>query len=508
VELFEEIRREYEFGIASIAGVARKFGVHRRLVREALAGAVPTRRPAPERPRPTIEPVAEFIDVILEADRRAPRKQRHTAHRIWTRITRERPGYQIAESTVRQHVRLRKQALGLRVGPEPCVPQQYAWGDEAQVDWYEADADLDGERQTLQVFAMRSMASGAAFHRAYPRATQQAFLEAHELAFQHLGGVYRCLRYDNLGSAVKKILRGHRREETARFVAFRSHWGFESSFCTPGEGHEKGGVEGEVGFFRRNHLVPVPSARNLDELNAMLLASCREDEARTIDGRQLTVGEALVLECDHLLPMASEGFDLVEVSFARVDGLRRVRIRTNAYSAPLWPGTTVQIKLAAAWVEVWHQGRCVARHTRSYGRHQEVLDLEHYLDVLERKPGAFAGSKPLEQWRQAGRWPTSYDRLWQALMERQGHQAGTKTMIELLQLGREHGFARLRVAIEAALELGCTDAAAVRHLLAAEALVHERPAPLVDLGVLSQYERPLPEVDAYDHLLVIAGAVR
>jgi transposase len=508
VELFEEIRREYEFGIASIAGVARKFGVHRRLVREALAGAVPTRRPAPERSRPTIEPVAEFIDVILEADRRAPRKQRHTAHRIWTRITRERPGYQIAESTVRQHVRLRKQALGLRVGPEPCVPQQYAWGDEAQVDWYEADADLDGERQTLQVFAMRSMASGAAFHRAYPRATQQAFLEAHELAFQHLGGVYRCLRYDNLGSAVKKILRGHRREETARFVAFRSHWGFESSFCTPGEGHEKGGVEGEVGFFRRNHLVPVPSARNLDELNAMLLASCREDEARTIDGRQLTVGEALVLECDHLLPMASEGFDLVEVSFARVDGLRRVRIRTNAYSAPLWPGTTVQIKLAAAWVEVWHQGRCVARHTRSYGRHQEVLDLEHYLDVLERKPGAFAGSKPLEQWRQAGRWPTSYDRLWQALMERQGHQAGTKTMIELLQLGREHGFARLRVAIEAALELGCTDAAAVRHLLAAEALVHERPAPLVDLGVLSQYERPLPEVDAYDHLLVIAGAVR
>src|SRR5438105_14566747 len=105
---------------------------------------------------------------------------------------------------------------------------------------------------------MRSMASRAAFRRAYVRATQRAFLEAHELAFQHLGGGYRCLRYDNLGSAVKKILRGHRREETARFVAFRSHWRFEASFCTPGEGHEKGGVEGEAGFFRRNHFVPVP----------------------------------------------------------------------------------------------------------------------------------------------------------------------------------------------------------------------------------------------------------
>jgi hypothetical protein len=272
-------------------------------------------------------------------------------------------------------------------------------GEEAQVDWYEADADLDGERQTLQVFAMRSMASGAAFHRAYPRATQQAFLEAHESAFQHLGGVYRCLRYDNLGSAVKKILRGHRREETARFVAFRSHWRFEASFCTPGEGHEKGGVEGEAGFFRRNHFVPVPTARNLDELNAMLLAGCREDEARTIDGRQQTIGEALAIERDHLLPMPNEGFDLVEVSFVHVDGLCRVRVRTNAYSAPVWPGTTVQIKLTAASVEVWYQGRCVAQHARSYGRHQEVRDLEHYLDVLERKPGALAG------------WPTSYDRL-------------------------------------------------------------------------------------------------
>src|SRR5437588_4217915 len=218
-----------------------------------------------------------------------------------------------------------------------------------------------------------TMASGAAFHHAYLRPTQQAFLEAHELAFAYFGGVFQRLRYDNLKSAVRKILRGQRREETVRFIAFRSHWRFEASFCTPGEGHEKGGVEGEVGFFRRNHLVPVPSARNLDELNAMLLAACRDDEARTIDGRQQTVGEALAIERDHLLPMPDEGFDLVEVSFAHVDGLRRVRVRTNAYSAPLWPGTTVQVKLAAASVEVWHQGRCVARHARSYGRHQEVL---------------------------------------------------------------------------------------------------------------------------------------
>jgi transposase len=236
VDLFEEIRREYEFGLASISGVARKFGVHRRMVREAIESSIPMRLPAKERPRPRISPVAGFIDEILEADRQAPRKQRHTAHRIWVRITRERSGYRIAESTVRQYVRQRKRTLGLRVVPEVFVPQQYAWGDEAQVDWYEADVDLDGERITVQVFAMRSMASGAAFHRAYLRATQQAFLEARELGFQYLGGTFRRLRYDNLGSAVKKILRGFRRVETARFIAFRSHWQFEAKLLYAGRG--------------------------------------------------------------------------------------------------------------------------------------------------------------------------------------------------------------------------------------------------------------------------------
>ena len=506
MDLFEEIRREYEFGVASISGVARKFGVHRRMVREAIESSIPMRLPAKERPRPTISPVAGFIDQILEADRQAPRKQRHTAHRIWVRISRERSSYRIAESTVRQYVRQRKRTLGVRVVPEAFVPQQYAWGAEAQVDWYEADVDLDGERVTVQVFAMRSMASGAAFHRAYRRATQQAFLEAHELGFQFLGGTFRRLRYDNLGSAVKKILRGFRREETARFVAFRSHWSFEASFCTPGEGHEKGGVEGEAGFFRRNHFVPVPAVRDLEDLNAKLLDGCREDEARIIDGREQTVGEALAIERQHLLPIAREGFDLVEVSFGQVNGLGCVKVRTNAYSAPLLPGTTAQIKLSASTVEVWHEGRCVARHARSYGRHQQVLDLEHYLDVLEHKPGAFAGSKPLEQWRRAGRWPVSYDLFWNGLMQRHGRQDGTRAMIELLQVGRRLGDVRLRRGIESALQLGCTDAAAVRHLMASDGLVHQRPSLLLEVGsLLGQFERPLPTMHDYDHLLVGAG---
>ena len=222
VELFEQLRQEHEFGVGTIAGVAAKFGVHRRMVRQALAGALPPAHRYPQRAKPKLDAVLEFIDRILDEDRRAPRKQRHTARRIHRRIMRELPDASVAESTVRNHVRERKRQMGL-VGRETFVPQSYAWGHEAQVDWYEAWADLGGERTRLQVFAMRSMASGAAFHRAYRHATQQAFLEAHELAFAHFGGVFRLLRYDNLASAVRKILRGHRREETVRFVAFRSH---------------------------------------------------------------------------------------------------------------------------------------------------------------------------------------------------------------------------------------------------------------------------------------------
>jgi transposase len=197
VELFENIRREYEFGEGTIAGVARKLGVHRRMVREAIRSALPMARKKPDRPYWKLGPFIPLIEDMLAADHIAPRKQRHTAHRIWQRIKQEVSGCEVSERSIRKYVRKRKLALGL-MGRETCVPQSYPWGSEAQVDWYEAYADLGGERTCLQVFEMRSMAGGGSFHRAYPRATQQAFLEGHELAFRRFGGVFKRLRFDTM----------------------------------------------------------------------------------------------------------------------------------------------------------------------------------------------------------------------------------------------------------------------------------------------------------------------
>ena len=485
--------------------MAAKFGVHRRMVRQAIAGALPPPHRYSPRVKPKLDGVMAFIDAVLDADRHAPRKQRHTARRIYRRILKEYPDAGVAESTVRNHVRERKRRMGLELR-ETFVPQSYGWGQEAQVDWYEAWADLGDERTKVQVFVMRSMASGAAFHRAYPHATQQAFLEAHELAFDYFGGVFRLLRYDNLASAVRKILRGHRREETVRFVAFRSHWRFAAEFCTPGEGHEKGGVEGEGGYFRRNHLVPVPSVADLDALNALLLAGCREDEARLLDGRTELVGTAMTTERDHLLPRAAEGFDLAEIVFPLVDKLGCVTVKTNRYSAPARAGTRVEARVHPLHVEVWHGGRRIARHERCHSRRQHVLDLEHYLDVLGHKPGAMAGSKPLAQWRAAGRWPACYDELWDRLLARHGKQNGTRAMVAVVALGREFGHDELRAAIATAVSLGACDVAAVRYLLTEAGLRKTPPDPL-DVGALVRYDRPMPTTAEYDLLLLSSPCV-
>ena len=344
MELFEEIRREYRFGVGTIQGVAKKLNTHRRMVRQALASAIPPERktPAQEQSEAGAGDASSLRGFCrATGKRRASSGTRRTGS--GKRIQQEHPEVRVAEATVRRYVRRRKQELGV-AARETFVPQSYDWGVEAQVDWYEAAVEFEEGRQTTHFFSMRSMAGGGAFHAAYFHATQQAFLEAHEQAFAYFGGVFRRLRYDNLKSAVKKILRGYQREETDRLIAFRSHWGFQTEFCNPARGNEKGGVEGEVGYFRRNHLVPVPKVKDLAALNEYLRTCCQQEEQRRIHGKPLSVGEAMRIEREHLLPLLSEGFELAETSFPVVDGQGCVKVRTNRYSVPLRAGTKTQAR--------------------------------------------------------------------------------------------------------------------------------------------------------------------
>jgi hypothetical protein len=209
----------------------------------------------------------------------------------------------------------------------------------------------------------------------------------------------------------------------------------------------------------------------------------------------------MCLERGHLLPLAGEGFQLASIHFPTVNGSRCARVLTNFYSVPAPVGCVVQAKVYAAEVELWHEGKCIARHDRCFSRQKKVLDLEHYLDVLSKKPGALAGSSALEQWRAQGKWPASFDRLWEELKKRRGKQDGTRAMVELLLLGRTHGYNALRDAIEKTVAIGCMDVSAVVLLLNGDSGELRPAMEAVEIGGLSRFDRPQPTLTDYDQLL-------
>jgi hypothetical protein len=224
----------------------------------------------------------------------------------------------------------------------------------------------------------------------------------------------------------------------------------------------------------------------------------------------MTIGAASALEREHLSPLTVEDFPIHELLYPLlVDSKGRVKVKTNWYSSPLWPGLRVTAVVAPLTVKIMHDNKVAARHPRCYGRGHEILDLEHYLDVLERKPGAMKGSTPLQQWRQAGRWPACMDAIWRELELRHGKSKGTREMIALVRAGSSDGWDKLIAAVKDALRLGISDSAAVMHLLRMPDPEQRRQYAVALAEELLQFERPMPVMDNYDLLLAnTKGAIQ
>jgi transposase len=502
VELFEVIRREHFIQGKGIRRIAREQKVHRRLVRQALTNAIPPVRKAVEREALVLTKALQgVIDGWLRGDRAAPRKQQHTGRRIFQRLQGEY-GYCGAESTVRRYVGRRRRELSL--GNSAFVLQVHCPGEEGEVDWYEAVVVFPWGQETVQFFQMRACFSGREFHLAFPRQTQQAFLEGHVAAFAYFGGVFKRVRYDNLGAAVKRVLRGRRREETDRFIALRSHYLFAAEFCQPGAAgaHEKGGVESGVGRFRRTHLVPVPQFDNYEALNRYIRAQCQADDRRRRAGRTQTVAEDWEVEGGQLLALPGEPFPTAEISTAWVSAKGLVSSQTNRYSVPIGlVGRRVEVRVHARFIEVVQGGQIVALHERLRGRHGIRVQLDHYLELLREKPGALKGSLALHQARKAGGWPPDYDRLWVELVTRHGDSEGTRALVEVLMLHRQAPAEAVHQAVVQALAYGCCNPEAIGVLLRRIRDEATSPVPLTELGTLSGYERPAGDVRHYDVLL-------
>lgn len=348
--------------------------------------------------------------------------------------------------------------------------------------------------------------SGKAFHLAFATQAAEAFFEGHVQAFQALGGVPRRIRYDNLRAAVDRILQGRDRVENQRFIALRSHYGFDSFFCQPGKhgAHEKGGVEGEIGRFRRRHLVPIPVVQTMTELNEHLATADRADDDRHIGNRRTTVGADFAAERPHLLALPAEPFDASRMLTARVDSKARICVRQCHYSVPArLAGWTVNVRLGATVVEVRAGGRVVARHERAVNRGTQSLVLDHYLEVLVRKPGALPNATALAQAREQGAFTSTHEAFWRAARRKLGDGPGTRALIEVL-LGHRHLPADAVVeGMRRALQAGSVNPEVA--LVEARRAADADPAQVVPIGAHAQtlirYDRPTPALGGYDALL-------
>lgn len=483
----------------SIRKVARELHVARQTIRKCLQDAAqPQYCLTKPRPAPVIDSVKEIIDTWLAEDAERPPKQRHTARRIYIRLV-EEYGFQGGESTVRRYV------ASIRGNQrEVYIPLEFEVGQRAFCDWGEAQAVIAGKEVRIYLFCMRLAASRDFFVVAFPHERQEAFFEGHRLAFEHWGGVPAVISYDNLSTAVKKILTGRNRVEQDAFTALRAHYLFESHFCNPGKANEKGSVENLVGYARRNFLVPVPEVGSLSELNERLLRACVQDRRRRHPMKPgATVGAVFEQERASLLPLSQQPFDCARVVPLKVNSLSLVHFETNRYSVPAQHAyQPVTLKAYVDKVKIYYRTDLIAEHDRLYGRNEESLQMDHYLDLLERKPGAMSYARALKL--------SALPPVWLEYLEalRRSHTQPEKEFIHTLRLLRQIPEQYVLEALRQCLTQGTCSCEAVRSF-AAYLKEPGRTMPPLSEDVLQRLPAtPVagPSTEAYNRLLQGVGA--
>lgn len=462
VDQYEFIRTGYRVYGKSISELARQTGHSRNTVRRVINQEYTSYSPRTNQPLPVLDQYTEIIDSWLKEDKEQPKKQRHTARRIYNRLRKE-SGYQGSETSVRRYVRHAKARLGVSE-QKAFIPGLPDPGKEAEVDWGNFTAIIAETPTKCKLFCIRPKYSAKFFVRAYYGERQQALFDGHIWGFSFFDGVFRRLIYDNMTPAVQKVLKGKNRVEQESFTRFRSYYTFEAVFCNPGEAHEKGGVESLVGYARRNFLVPVPKVESLEELNEHLLQECIAHNKHVVSGRENTVDKLFEEEKQHLLSLPELPYSNIIVSSGNVDHYSTVIVDKNRYSVPAsFAGLKVKVQLKVDRVSIYYENQEIAEHVRAHGISKWILNPDHYLDLLHKRPRAFGTARPIKQWR--SHWPESHEHLLCRLKEAQGTTKGTKEFIEVLMLYREYEPETVEKAIAKALAAGVSSGEAIKHLI-------------------------------------------
>ena len=442
MEWWTKVRLEVLRGDKSKREVLRHEGIHWETLKKVLKYSEPPGYRLKEaRPKPKIGPYLERIAQIIEEDKTLPKKQRHTAKRIYERI--REMGYGGKYTQVKTAVREL-----MRVKQEVFMPLIHRVG-ESQVDFGYALAKVSGVLRKVVFFVMVLPYSDAFFVMAFERECTESYWEGHVKAFECFGGVPTRISYDNSKVLVSKIIGPRDRTLTDGFLKLQSHYLFREHFCRVRRANEKGVVEGVVKFARLNFFVPVPRVRDLDELNNQLAEMCREDLKRRLRGKTGTKAEMLKEDQAAFLPLPPVPFDACRKQPTRANSLSLVRFDDNDYSVPVsYAHYEILAKGYVDRVILCHQDRVVAEHVRSWGKEGVFFDYHHYLPLLERKPGSVDHGRPLMDLN----LPECFDTLRRRLRgEEEKEGEGLREFIRVLRLLEDYPMTRLREAVEKAL---------------------------------------------------------